>query len=53
MMKCAAFVFLLCALFPRTGLAAVQNGKGKVKAVASVKGADLDNVAANVASLKK
>lgn len=33
--------------------AAVENGKGKMKPVASVKGADLDNVAAYVASLKK
>jgi mono/diheme cytochrome c family protein len=33
--------------------AAVEGGKGKMKAVASVKGADLDNVAAYVASLKK
>ena len=32
--------------------AAVESGKGKMKAVASVKGADLDNVAAYVASLK-
>lgn len=31
----------------------VQNGKGEMEAVASVKGADLDNVAANVASLRK
>jgi mono/diheme cytochrome c family protein len=33
--------------------AAVETGKGKMKPVASVKGADLDNVAAYVASLKK
>ena len=33
--------------------AAVESGKGKMKAVATVKGADLDNVAAYVASLKK
>ncbi len=33
--------------------AAVENGKGKMKPVATVKGADLDNVAAYVASLKK
>jgi mono/diheme cytochrome c family protein len=33
--------------------AAVSSGKGKMKAVASVTGADLDNVAAYVASLKK
>jgi mono/diheme cytochrome c family protein len=32
--------------------AAVEGGKGKMKPVASVKGADLDNVAAYVASLK-
>ena len=32
--------------------AAVEAGKGKMKPVASVKGADLDNVAAYVASLK-
>jgi mono/diheme cytochrome c family protein len=31
---------------------AVEKGKGKMKPVASVKGADLDNVAAYVASLK-
>lgn len=30
----------------------VETGKGKMKPVASVKGADLDNVAAYVASLK-
>ena len=35
-----------------TTKAAVEGGKGKMKAVASVKGADLDNVAAYVASLK-
>ena len=32
---------------------AVESGKGKMKAVATVKGADLDNVAAYVASIKK
>lgn len=31
---------------------AIEKGKGKMKPVASVKGADLDNVAAYVASLK-
>jgi mono/diheme cytochrome c family protein len=33
--------------------AAVEKGKGKMKPVATVSGADLDNVAAFVASLKK
>ena len=33
--------------------AAVASGKGKMKAVPTVSGADLDNVAAYVASLKK
>ncbi len=33
--------------------AAVSNGKGKMPKVASVTGADLDNVASFVASLKK
>ena len=33
--------------------AAVENGKGKMKPVKAVAGADLDNVAAYVASLKK
>ena len=33
--------------------AAVSAGKGKMKPVASVKGDDLDNVAAYIASLKK
>jgi mono/diheme cytochrome c family protein len=33
--------------------AAVGSGKGKMKAMPAVKGADLDNVAAYVASLKK
>jgi mono/diheme cytochrome c family protein len=36
-----------------TTSAAVSAGKGKMKPVASVKGADLDNVAAYIASLKK
>ena len=36
-----------------TTKATVENGKGKMKAIASVKGADLDNVAAYIASLKK
>jgi cytochrome c oxidase cbb3-type subunit 3 len=31
---------------------AIEKGKGKMKPVATVKGADLDNVAAYVASLK-
>jgi hypothetical protein len=33
--------------------AAVANGKGKMKPIAAVTGAALDNVAAYVASLKK
>jgi mono/diheme cytochrome c family protein len=33
--------------------AAIESGKGKMKPIASVKGAALDNVAAYIASLKK
>jgi mono/diheme cytochrome c family protein len=35
-----------------TTKATIESGKGKMKPVATVKGADLDNVAAYVASLK-